>query len=132
MERKVKTNGSPYLSDTTINCTTNPPTKKSQSPKQSTVSFKDVLQEQNQLKISKHATERMHERNISINDKQWELIQDKMQEAKDKGVTDSLVVLNDATLVVSTSNNTVVTAMDRHEFSSKIFTNINGTILIQD
>ncbi|MFD1336115.1 TIGR02530 family flagellar biosynthesis protein [Oceanobacillus iheyensis] len=109
-----------------------PPTKKSQSPKQSTVSFKDVLQEQNQLKISKHATERMHERNISINDKQWELIQDKMQEAKDKGVTDSLVVLNDATLVVSTSNNTVVTAMDRHEFSSKIFTNINGTILIQD
>ncbi|GLO66000.1 flagellar protein [Oceanobacillus kimchii] len=109
-----------------------PPTKTSQSKQQSTVSFKDVLHEQNQLKISKHASERMHERNISIDDKQWDLIQGKMQEAKEKGVTDSLVVLNDATLVVSTKNNTVVTAMNRDEFASKIFTNINGTILIQD
>ncbi|MFS0751841.1 TIGR02530 family flagellar biosynthesis protein [Oceanobacillus sp. 1P07AA] len=109
-----------------------PPTKTSQSQKQSTVSFKDVLHEQSQLKISRHASERMHERNISIDDKQWELIQGKMQEAKEKGVTDSLVVLNDATLVVSTKNNTVVTAMNRDEFASKIFTNINGTILIQD
>ncbi|MBT2598704.1 MULTISPECIES: TIGR02530 family flagellar biosynthesis protein [unclassified Oceanobacillus] len=108
------------------------PTKTSQSKQQSTVSFKDVLHEQNQLKISKHASERMHERNISIDDKQWDLIQGKMQEAKEKGVTDSLVVLNDATLVVSTKNNTVVTAMNRDEFASKIFTNINGTILIQD
>lgn len=109
-----------------------PPTKTSLSQKQSTVSFKDVLHEQNQIKISRHASERMHERNILIDNKQWELIQGKMQEAKEKGVTDSLVILSDATLVVSTKNNTVVTAMNRDEFASKIFTNINGTILIQD
>lgn len=109
-----------------------PLVKTKQPVQQGSISFKDVLDQQHQLKISKHANERMSERNISINEKQWQLIQGKMNEAKDKGVTDSLVVLKDAMLVVNTTNNTIVTAMDRDETTSKIFTNINGTILIQE
>ena len=46
------------------------------------------------------------------------------------GVTDSLVLTKEAALVVSAKNNTVITAMGRDEASSQIFTNINGTILI--
>ena len=95
-------------------------------------SFKDVLAEQQQLKISKHATERLEERNIHINDKQWQVIGEKMEEAKQKGITDSLVVTNHAALLVSAKNNTVVTAMNREEATNRIFTNINGTILIDE
>ncbi len=93
-------------------------------------SFKDILANEQKLKISKHASQRLTERNINIEDKEWQLIETKVAEARKKGITDSLVVTNQAALLVSTKNNTVVTAMNREEANHKIFTNINGTILI--
>ncbi|HEU5140233.1 MAG TPA: TIGR02530 family flagellar biosynthesis protein [Bacillales bacterium] len=96
--------------------------------------FDRVLQQEigrsEELKISKHAQQRMNERNISIDATQWQSIQSRMTEAGRKGITDSLVVTKNAALVVSMTNNTVVTAMNRQEASSHIFTNINGTILM--
>ncbi|WP_117169705.1 TIGR02530 family flagellar biosynthesis protein [Paraliobacillus sediminis] len=98
--------------------------------KQVGTSFQDVLSNVNTLKISKHAQARLTERNIKIDDSKWQQISDKVNEAKQKGITDSLVVTDEATLLVSTKNNTVVTAMDRAEAQSRIFTNINGTIVV--
>lgn len=82
------------------------------------------------IQISKHAKVRMEQRGISISPQTWEKIGEKMNEAKTKGVGDSLVILNDAALIVSAKNKTVITALDRDEAHSQIFTNINGTILI--
>ncbi|MFD1037982.1 TIGR02530 family flagellar biosynthesis protein [Virgibacillus byunsanensis] len=109
-----------------------PTVKKENVKKAPTVDFKDILSEQQNLKISKHAQERMDERNIQLNEKQWNAITEKMGEARGKGVTDSLVVTDNAALLVSTKNNTVVTVMNREEATSRIFTNINGTILINE
>lgn len=106
-------------------------TLQKQIEKQPKTLFKDVLSSKD-LKISKHAKQRLSERNIDISEKQWQEISMKMQQAKRKGITDSLVVMKDTTLLVSTKNNTVVTAMDQNEASSKIFTNINGAILINE
>ena len=103
-----------------------------QKTKETGLKFRDLLTEQQKLKVSKHASERIQERNIEISDSLWEKIGAKVQEAKQKGVTDSLVVLNDATLLVSAKNNTVVTAMNRQEAGERIFTNINGTIVIDE
>ena len=97
-----------------------------------TTDFKDVLNNIQEVKVSKHAEQRLKERNIQIDRKQWQVIGEKMSEAKQKGVTDSLVVTNDAALIVSTKNHTVVTAMGREEATTKVFTNINGTILINE
>ncbi|WP_019375704.1 TIGR02530 family flagellar biosynthesis protein [Virgibacillus halodenitrificans] len=106
------------------------PVKKSVGPS-STVPFKDFLTlEQKELKISKHANQRLNERNIQINEKQWQLIGEKVSEAKKKGITDSLVVMDQAALLVSAKNHTVVTAMNREEATNRIFSNINGTIII--
>lgn len=99
--------------------------------KPSSTNFKALLAEQT-LKVSKHAKARLHERKIEINDQQWLKIKEKMTEANSKGVNDSLVLVNDAALLVSTKNNTVVTAMSMEEATSKIFTNINGAIIISD
>jgi flagellar operon protein len=82
------------------------------------------------LTISNHARQRLEQRGISINEVRWEQIGEKVQEAKKKGVKESLVLLNDAALIVSAKNNTVITAMNRSEASDQIFTNINGTILM--
>ncbi|MDC3414132.1 flagellar protein [Aquibacillus sp. 3ASR75-11] len=94
--------------------------------------FSDVLAEVQDLKISKHAKQRLVERNIKIDSTQWMEISKKIDEASQKGITDSLVVTKDAALLVSAKNKTIVTALDRGEASSKIFTNINGTILLDD
>ncbi|WP_163971227.1 TIGR02530 family flagellar biosynthesis protein [Oceanobacillus halotolerans] len=109
-----------------------PNVKKQESKQSSNLNFRDILQQQQDLKVSKHAQQRMDERNIQLNEKQWNTITAKIGEAKQKGVTDSLVLTNDTALLVSTKNNTVVTAMNREEATSKIFTNINGTILINE
>ena len=92
--------------------------------------FKQILRDVSNIKISKHAQMRLDERNIKISNAKWSEISEKMNEAKTKGVTDALVVLNDVSLVVSTKNNTVVTAIHKEEAENKIFTNINGTILL--
>ncbi|MBM6618440.1 TIGR02530 family flagellar biosynthesis protein [Bacillus suaedaesalsae] len=98
--------------------------------KEVTTSFRDVLQDVVGIKISKHAQKRLSDRKIEIADEKWVELQEKMLEAKNKGIIDSLVVMEKAALIVNTKNNTVVTAMGREEASSQIFTNINGTIIL--
>lgn len=100
-----------------------------QAPKQS---FIDHLKQASaqQLKISKHASERLNERNISISEGEWQQITEKVFEAKDKGVNQPLVLLDQAALVVSAKNATVITALDRTEAKQQLFTNIDGTIII--
>jgi flagellar operon protein len=96
--------------------------------------FHDLLTKQIQnpekIKLSKHAEKRLVERGIEIDNEKWSIIQTKVSEAKRKGVNDSLVILNNAALVINAKSNTVITALDRNEAATQIFTNINGTILI--
>lgn len=82
------------------------------------------------LKISKHANDRIQLRDISISQDEWETISSKVSEAKSKGVTQPLVILDQAALVISAKNNTVITALDRQEAKEQVFTNIDGTIVI--
>ncbi|WP_232732506.1 hypothetical protein [Bacillus sp. mrc49] len=57
-------------------------------------------------------------------------IEVKADEAKKKSVTESPVITDNAALIISTKNNKVITVMDRDEASAQIFTNINGTIIL--
>lgn len=82
------------------------------------------------LKISKHASERLAERNIHITETEWAHVTDKLNEAKVKGIKDSLVLMDKAALIVSAKNSTVITAMDRMEAKDQLFTNIDGTIVL--
>ncbi|KGP92861.1 flagellar protein [Pontibacillus chungwhensis BH030062] len=96
-------------------------------------SFKSVLQQElSGIKLSKHAQLRLKERNLYISEAEWVKMEERMREAKQKGVTDSLILMKDKALVVSTKNNTVITAMNKQEAQSQIFTNINGTIVMED
>ncbi|WP_026692485.1 TIGR02530 family flagellar biosynthesis protein [Peribacillus kribbensis] len=83
------------------------------------------------LTISRHAQERLQQRKIQIDPQIWGKLEEKVYEAKKMGVQDSLVLLKNAALIVSAKNSTVITAMDRAEASAHIFTNINGTIVME-
>lgn len=94
--------------------------------------LQNAIKAKNGLTISKHATERLEQRGISISQERWNRIEEKVSQAKAKGVSDSLVLLKDAALIVSAKNNTVITAMGRQEAAEQIFTNINGTIVMEN
>ena len=89
-----------------------------------------LIPKNEELMISKHAKLRLEQRGISIKEDRWQQISEKVIEAKKLGVKDSLVLLDDVALIVSAKNQTVITAMDRNEATSQIFTNINGTIVM--
>lgn len=93
--------------------------------------FNEALKSNSQkLTISKHASIRMEQRGIQIDQPLWDKIASKVMEAKQKGVNDSLVLVKDAALIVSAKNQTVITAMDKNEACSQIFTNISGAIIV--
>ena len=97
------------------------------------VSFHELLSNElkdTQLKISKHAHERLNQRQIILSDDDWSSIEKRIGEARRMGVNDSLVLVSEAALIINAKNNTVITAMDREEAKAQIFTNINGTIIM--
>ena len=99
-------------------------------PKQSFVEQLNNALAPEVLKVSKHATARLTERNITITEAEWAHVTDKVNEAKAKGIRDSLVLMDQAALIVSAKNSTVITAMDRTEAKDQLFTNIDGTIIL--
>ncbi|PIC71806.1 flagellar protein [Sporosarcina sp. P16b] len=110
-----------------------PPIRQGQIQAQSKQSFLEHLQQATQpekLKISKHANDRLQERGIQMTDAEWAHISEKVDEAKRKGIRDSLVLTDQAALIVSAKNSTVITAMNRMEAKDQLFTNIDGTILL--
>ncbi|WLR53431.1 TIGR02530 family flagellar biosynthesis protein [Mesobacillus subterraneus] len=127
-----KTNFNPIHS-LPVNRTHLKPVKANQLTQTSfSLQLQNAIQSKNQLTISKHATERLEQRGINISQERWNRIEEKVSQAKAKGVSDSLVLLKDAALIVSAKNNTVITAMGRQEAAEQIFTNINGTIVMEN
>lgn len=100
------------------------------SPKQSFLTHLHNATKPTALKISKHAAERLTERNIHISDAEWTRVTDMVSEAKAKGIKESLVLMDQAALIVSAKNSTVITVMDRLEAKNQLFTNIDGTIVL--
>ncbi len=99
------------------------------------LSFQEILRQKalpgtGNLKFSKHAMGRLADRNIELSDNQLERLQSAAQKAGQKGIRDSLVIMDQLAFIVNVPNQTVVTAMDSTETMDNIFTNINGAVII--
>lgn len=104
--------------------------QKTSPSKTSEVSFEDVLRQQQQLKFSKHASQRLESRNISLSDDQNARLADGVEQAQAKGIKESLVLVDSYAFIVNVPSKTVVTAMDQTETQANIFTNIDGAVII--
>ena len=111
---------------------------KGNNPKQNTQNigsnFGDLLREkiqnQTEIKFSKHAELRLQTRNIDLKPSQLERIKNGVNKAEEKGVKDSLILVDDVALVVNIKNKTVVTAADTNELKENVFTNIDGAVIV--
>ncbi len=97
-----------------------------------TGSFREVLhREISTLKLSAHAQKRLLERKIALSDADLQKIGRAVEQAAAKGVKDSLIIYGDLTLVTSVKNRTVVTALDSAAAAGRLFTKIDGAIIIK-
>lgn len=79
------------------------------------------------LKFSKHANERLANRNINLSAEQMERLENGTTKAREKGIQESLVMVDDLAFIVNVKNNTVITAMN--DKTDSIFTNIDGAVI---
>ena len=101
------------------------------------LSFNEVLEQTRQqtevtgdLKFSKHADLRLAQRNISLSEEQLQRLNEGAKKASEKGINESLVIMDDLTFIVNVKNSTVVTAMDMESSKENVFTNIDGAVII--
>lgn len=95
-------------------------------------SFKDILNEkfkENEVTFSKHANERIAERNIDVSPEVTDKLNEAVEQAKDKGLKNVLVMIDNQAFIVSTMSNKVITAVNSNELKENIFTNIDGAVI---
>ena len=97
-------------------------------------SFNEILNEKiedniSDVRFSKHAMTRLENRNITISQSQMERLNDAARKAGEKGIRESLVLVDELAFIVNVEHNTVVTAMDQGTNEENIFTNIDGAVI---
>ena len=82
------------------------------------------------LRFSKHAVNRLSDRNIQLSEEQMQRLNRGKAEAGEKGIKESLILVDQLAFIVNVPNNMVVTAMDQTENKSNVFTNIDGAVIV--
>ena len=80
-----------------------------------------------QLRFSKHAARRLEMRNINISEDQKARLEDAADQAMEKGMTESLVMVDNLAFILNVRNKTIVTAVN--DTANAVFTNIDGAII---
>ncbi len=97
-------------------------------------SFQEILEStqssSREVRFSKHAAQRLSNRNIELTQNQKERLQAGTDKASQKGIRESLVLVDQLAFIVNIPNNTVVTAMQQNETDENVFTNIDGAVII--
>lgn len=97
------------------------------------LSFQEILKHHSQpgeVKFSKHAAGRLADRNIELTQGQMERLNAGTARAGQKGIRESLVIVDEMAFIVNIPNNTVVTAMNQQDAEENVFTNIDGAVIV--
>lgn len=102
---------------------------------QGSKSFSDIYQSlqktstPGEIKFSKHATNRLNDRNIELSTNQMDRLSSGMKKAGEKGINESLVLVDELAFIVNIKNSTVITAIDKGSSEENVFTNIDGAVI---
>lgn len=92
--------------------------------------FSQELASSEQLIFSKHAQQRLFSRGIELSDEKLSKVAEAVDRASSKGSKETLVLIDDAALVVSVENRTVITAFDRDNLRDGIVTSIDSAVVL--
>lgn len=95
-------------------------------------SFSQILADQltqNRVNFSKHAQQRLEQREISMTESDLSLLNSAVKRAEEKGVHNSLVLMEDKAFIVNVQSGTVITAMDKNDLKEQVFTQIDGAVI---
>lgn len=90
---------------------------------------KILADKQDQVKISKHARQRLSARNLDLQNSDLSHIGQAMDELDEKGSKDSLLLYKDMGLIANVQNRTIITAMNVNEINT--VTNIDSTKFVK-
>jgi len=69
-------------------------------------------------------------RNVKITQGEYQKLLEAVNKACEKGIKDSLIIMNNKAFVVNLKTKTVITAMDGEMLQNSVFTNIDGAVII--
>ena len=82
-----------------------------------------------EVRWSAHAQQRLEQRRIDVTPEVQARLEGAVDRAAGKGSRESLVLMDDVAVVVSVTNRTVITAVDRGAMRDHVFTNIYSAVL---
>lgn len=82
------------------------------------------------IKFSKHALNRMDNRNIKLDSNEMDRLKYGFNKAEEKGVKDALILMGDKAFIASIKNKTVITTVNRDQLQDNVFTNIDGAVIV--
>ena len=92
--------------------------------------FNREINTNKELKFSKHALERLSNRQISLSPEKIEKLNKAVEKAGAKGSKESLILMDDLAFVVSIKNRMVITAVDGNSLKENVFTNIDSAVIL--
>jgi flagellar operon protein len=91
---------------------------------------KNIEKSKGDIQFSRHASERMSQRNIKLDKKQIDKLNEAVNILQRKGCRDSLVLMDSNAFVVNTPGKKVVTVVDELNLKENVFTNIDSAVII--
>lgn len=123
----------PIITGTPTVAPSNTGVQQAGTPGQSTTPFIDVLQkkleEGSQAAFTKHALNRVVERQINVSPENLERLNQGMQLAQQKGLRDALILIDRDAYIVNAAQSRVIT-VNGETLKGSVFTNIDGTVIV--
>lgn len=91
--------------------------------------MQDAVERTQQIRFSRHAAERMSERNLTLEGNGMQKLSSAVDAAASSGQRDSLVLMQGLAFIVDVPGRTVVTAMPVADAQNSVFTHIDGAVI---
>jgi len=90
----------------------------------------DKIKDSSEVKFSKHAMQRLEQRNIKLSEGDVAKIKDAIGKAEKKGVKEALIMMNDKVFIANIKSKTIITASTDDQLKDSVFTNIDGAVIV--
>lgn len=90
--------------------------------------FEQLQSQSEPLTFSKHAVQRLEQREIELSPSRLERLSEGVRIARQKGLNEPLIIVDDSAFVVNAGAGKVITGLQG--LSGRVITNIDGTVIV--